>query len=223
MAPRYGDFTFDSCSGFTGSVKRKAFKRGGYAEGGMRSERTEVAKASRDVQDNALAPAKQLNKSLKNLYNTRKQTGYDGSEGYSKGGPKKLTPGEDPRQMLLGDIQPVTQKERLEAAASKPLRGSANQKSSDDLFRPLEPDMLDLMKRKKGGKVAYAGGGLHKMRSDKGVTGEVPGVKMGRRSTKIPGMLAPMNAGPKIKNPTVTATSSPLSNIALKRGGKAKK
>lgn len=223
MAPRYGDFKFDSCSGFTGSAKRKAFKRGGYAEGGMRSERTEVAKASRDVQDNAMAPAKQLNKSLKNLYNTRKQTGYDGAEGYSKGGPKKLTPGEDPRQMLLGDIQPVTQKERLNAAAAKPLRGSANQKSADDLFRPLEPDMIDLMKKKKGGKVGYAGGGLHKMRSDKGVTSEVPGVKMGRRSTKIPGMLAPMNAGPKIKNPTSVATSSPLSNIALKRGGKAKK
>jgi len=152
MAPRYGDFTFDSCSGFTGSVKRKAFKRGGYAEGGMRSERTEVAKASRDVQDNALAPAKQLNKSLKNLYNTRKRTGYETDE-----------------------------------------------------------------------MPAYAGGGLHKMRSDKGTTGQVPGVKMGRRSTKIPGMLAPMNAGPKIKSPTVTATSSPLSNIALKRGGKAKK
>ena len=223
MAPRYGDFTFDSCSGFTGSVKRKAFKRGGYAEGGMRSERTEVAKASRDVQDNALAPAKQLNKSLKNLYTTRKQTGYDGAEGYSKGGPKKLTPGEDPRQMLLGDIQPVTQKERLEAAAAKPMRGSANQKSADDLFRPLEPDMIDLMKRKKGGMVAYAGGGLHKMRSDKGTTGQIPGVKMGRSGSKIPGMLPAMNAGPKLSKPTDISTTSPLSRIALKRGGKAKK
>jgi hypothetical protein len=228
--------------------------------------------------------------------------------------------------MLLGDIQPVTQKEKLNAAAAKPLRGSANQKSSDDLFRPLEPDMIDLMKKKKGGKVVkmegggfftdafknkyyeqikpivekiklanqpstqmsiasesgssptpqsntvtektttfaapssaqktngnyetsqttkqyetkyevpnvptlkkrggkvgYAGGGLHKMRSDKGTTSQIPNVRTGRRGTKIPGMLAPMNAGPKIKNPTVTATSSPLSNIALKRGGKAKK
>jgi len=152
MAPRYGDFTFDSSSGFTGSVKRKAFKCGGYAEGGMRSERTQVAKASREVQDNAMAPAKQLNKSLKNLYNTRKQTGYETDE-----------------------------------------------------------------------MPTYAGGGLHKMRSDKGVTGEVPGVKMGRSGSKMPGMLPPMNAGPKLNKPVDATTSSPLSRIAMKRGGKAKK
>jgi hypothetical protein len=83
--------------------------------------------------------------------------------------------------------------------------------------------MVDLMKKKKGGKVGYAGGGLHKMRSDKGTTGQIPGVKMGRSGSKIPGMLPPMNAGPKLKNPTDITTTSPLSRIALKRGGKAKK
>ena len=83
MAPRYGDFTFDSCCGFTGSAGKKPVKgymRGGYAEGGMRSERTEEAKATRRVQDDAFAPARQLNKSLKNLNRVRKETGYGADE-----------------------------------------------------------------------------------------------------------------------------------------------
>lgn len=92
MAPRYGDFTFDSCCGFTGSAGKKPVKgymRGGYAEGGMRSERTEEAKATRRVQDDAFAPARQLNKSLKNLNRVRKETGYglyDEEQNYARGG-----------------------------------------------------------------------------------------------------------------------------------------
>ena len=70
-----------------GKVMKKA--KGGYAEGGMRSERTEEAKATRQAQDDAFAPAKQLNKSLKNLNRVRKETGYgldDSAQGFARGG-----------------------------------------------------------------------------------------------------------------------------------------
>jgi len=234
MAIKYGEFKFDSCHGFTGSAGKKAVKgymRGGYAEGGMRSESTEEAKAARRVQDDAFAPAKQLNKSLKNLNRVRKETGYgldDEAQGFArgglrkmridkgrtkgvdfkgpsgvsntmpgqlepvepasiqsptpvaspsplsavaaspnampgmkrggkthfaKGGPKKLSPGDDSNQMLMEGVNPVTQKELLDLQASKPLRGRVPQKSSDDLFRPNEPDLLDLMKKRRGGKI----------------------------------------------------------------------
>ena len=92
MAPRYGDFTFDTCHGFTGSAGKqrvKGYMRGGYAEGGMRSESTEEAKATRRVQDDAFAPSRQLNKSLKNLNRVRNETGYGADEeaqGFAKGG-----------------------------------------------------------------------------------------------------------------------------------------
>ena len=92
MTIKYGEFTFDSCHGFTGSSGKKAVKgymRGGYAEGGMRSESTEEAKASRDVQDAAMKPARELNRSLKNLNRVRKETGYgldDSAQGFARGG-----------------------------------------------------------------------------------------------------------------------------------------
>jgi len=99
MTIKYGEFSFDPCHGFTGSAGKKTVKgymRGGYAEGGMRSESTQEAKATRDVQDSAMKPASQLNKSLKNLSNVRKQTGYNsdmdsnmsdpGTPSYAKGG-----------------------------------------------------------------------------------------------------------------------------------------
>ena len=61
-------------------------KRGGkvgYAEGGkFRSERTEEAKASREVQDSALAPSRVLNKSIKNMIKTRQETGYNSDIDY---------------------------------------------------------------------------------------------------------------------------------------------
>lgn len=79
MTIKYGEFTFDPCCGYTGSAGKKLVKsymRGGYAEGGMRSESTQEAKATRDVQDSAMKPARQLNKALKNLNSVRKQTGY---------------------------------------------------------------------------------------------------------------------------------------------------
>jgi hypothetical protein len=226
---KYGEFTFDSRHGFTGSARSKGYKRGGYAEGGMRSESTEEAKATRRVQDDAFAPAKQLNKSLKNLNRVRKETGYGldddtqnyargglrkmrsdrgktkmietpstprsssmpgqlapvepaslqnptpiesssplssvasssnampgmkkgGKTKYAKGGIKKFTPNEDPNQMLLGDIKPVTQKDLLELEGSKPLRGRGQQKPASDLFKPLNSDEPDLFKRR-GGKI----------------------------------------------------------------------
>lgn len=96
MTIKYGDFSFDSCHGFTGSAGKKPVKgymRGGYAEGGMRSESTEEAKATRRVQDDAFAPAKQLNKSIKNLNRVRKETGYgldNEAQGFAKGGIRKM-------------------------------------------------------------------------------------------------------------------------------------
>ena len=234
MTIKYGEFKFGREQGFTGSAGSKSvrgYMRGGYAEGGMRSESTEEAKASRRVQDDAFAPAKQLNKSLKNLNRVRKETGYgldDDSQGfargglrkmridkgrtkgvdvkgpsssgsvmpgqlapvqpeglenptptgspsplsavaaspnampgmrrggkmnYAKGGPKRISLGDDPNQTLMEGVNPVTQKELLDLQASKPMRGRVPQKSSDDLFRPNEPDLLDLMKKRRGGKI----------------------------------------------------------------------
>lgn len=237
MTIKYGEFKFGREQGFTGSAGVKSvrgYQRGGYAEGGMRSESTEEAKASRRVQDDAFAPAKQLNKSLKNLNRVRKETGYgldDDAQGFArgglrkmridkgrtkvvdtpslggvgagqrkmpgqlepmepaglsnptptgtpsplsavaaspnampgmkkggkthfaKGGPKKISLGDDPNQTLMEGVNPVTQKELLDLQASKPLRGRVPQKSSEDLFRPNEPDLLDLMKKRRGGKI----------------------------------------------------------------------
>ena len=227
MAVKYGEFTFDSCHGFTGSAGKKAVKgymRGGYAQGGMRSESTEVAKASRRVQDDAFAPAKQLNKSLKNLDRVRKETGYGADEdvrGYAKGGRKM--PSDDRQQLMPGFTNP-TQKEKLDLEATKPMRGKVPQKDPNDLFQPLAPDMLDLMK-KRGGAVQYAKGGkfgMRKTRSDKGKTQEVPGPKMGAPigGPSMPGKIGPADTT-SIQSPTSVA--APSIGSAMKMGGRAKR
>ena len=229
MTIKYGEFDFKREHGFTGSAGGR--KRTHFAEGGMRSESTQEAKASRAAQDAAFESAPKLNKALKNLNAVRKQTGYgldDDAQGfargglrkmridkgrtkgvdvkgpsgvsntmpgqlepvepasiqsptpvaspsplsavaaspnampgmrrggkmnYAKGGPKRISLGDDPNQTLMEGVNPVTQKELLDLQASKPMRGRVPQKSSDDLFRPNEPDLLDLMKKRRGGKI----------------------------------------------------------------------
>ena len=228
MAPRYGEFTFDSCCGFTGSAGKKPVKgymRGGYAEGGMRSERTEEAKATRRVQDDAFAPARQLNKSLKNLNRVRKETGYglyDEEQNYAKGGRKMPT--QDDRQQMMPGFSAPTQKEKLDLEANKPMRGKVPQKDPNDLFQPLAPDMLDLMK-KRGGSVKYAKGGkfgMRKTRSDKGKTQEVPPPKFGPGAggPSMPGRIGPADT-PMIQSPTSVA--APTIGNAMKMGGRAKR
>jgi hypothetical protein len=114
MTIKYGEFSFDPCHGFTGSTGKKAVKgymRGGYAEGGMRSESTQEAKATRDVQDSAMKPARQLNKSLKNLNEVRKQTGYGmdldsdmpsrSTPSFAKGGLRKIRSDKGKTQQVI--------------------------------------------------------------------------------------------------------------------------
>lgn len=126
------DFNFSSagktvglCSG--GMAKRKMASGGYYAQGGaMRSESTEEAKATRRVQDDAFAPAKQLNKSLKNLERVRKETGYgvdNDAQNLAKGGKwiqnaiKK--PGALRATLHVKEGKNIP-KAKLEAAAAKP-------------------------------------------------------------------------------------------------------
>ena len=126
------DFDFSSagktvgyCGG--GMAKTKMASGGYYAKGGqMRSESTEEAKASRQVQDDAFAPAKQLNKSLKNLDRVRKETGYgldNEAQGLAKGG--KWIAGAIKKPGALRAALHVKEgknipKGKLEAAAKKP-------------------------------------------------------------------------------------------------------
>ena len=91
MTIKYGEFNFKREHGFTGSVGGR--KRTHYAEGGMRSESTQEAKASRAAQDAAFESAPKLNKALKNLNTVRKQTGYgldDDAQGFARGGLRKM-------------------------------------------------------------------------------------------------------------------------------------
>ena len=114
MTIKYGEFSFDPCHGFTGSSGKKTAKgymRGGYAEGGMRSESTQEAKATRDVQDSAMKPARQLNRSLKNLNDVRKQTGYGvdldsdmpirSTPSFAKGGLRKMRSDRGKTQQMI--------------------------------------------------------------------------------------------------------------------------
>ena len=131
-----------------GAIMKKA--KGGYAEGGMRSERTEVAKASREVQDNAMAPARQLNKSLKNLYNTRKQTGYESDpEGFAMGGMRKM-------RSDKGFTKKVEPPKQYPSGGPK-LPGMIGQNSNAgpdlDNATPPSPLALQGIARKKGGKI----------------------------------------------------------------------
>lgn len=164
MTIKYGDFTFDPSHGFTGSAGKKTVKgymRGGYAEGGMRSESTDEAKATRQAQDDAFAPAKQLNKSLKNLSTVRKQTGYNsdmdsdvtqpsnycygGKAKYARGGLRKA-------RSDKGFTQSIVNANTGPGAQAMPKIGQPNLADTSSIQNPTPAAPMALSGMKMGGR-----------------------------------------------------------------------
>lgn len=234
MAIKYGEFEFKREHGYTGSAGKRqvrGYMRGGYAEGGMRSESTEEAKATRRVQDDAFAPAKQLNKSLKNLNRVRKETGYgldDEAQNFAKGGFKPIK--EKPNQPSFEGIGPGSLREQMELYGSKPLRPNAEQKSSSGLFAPLEPDLFEpkdtkSSDHKRGGKIQFARGGLRKVRSDKGMTKTQSTTVNSPGPSSLPKMPGNLPAvGPAdLQNQTDLPSPGLASVAGMRMGGRTKR
>ena len=237
MTIKYGEFNFKREHGFTGSAGGR--KRTHFAEGGMRSESTQMARAKRDLSDAyddakpSYNPIKNITDivsgramekgaNLSNALDRKKRADAETGE-YKKGGMAKRT------HYAEGGMRSESTQE---AKASRAAQDAAFE-SAPKLNKALKN--LNTVRKQTGYGLdddaqGFARGGLRKMRIDKGRTKGVDFKGPSSSGSAMPGQLAPMEpAG--LENPTPIGSPSPLSAVAsssnampgMKKGGKYKR